>query len=298
MDLTLVTCTAMPEADVDEQPLLDALAAAGVETRIAAWDDPDVDWGAAPLTVVRSTWNYAHDRRGFLDWMRRASGASTVLRNSPGVMSPNTHKGYLAGLDRAGVDVVPTRWFAGDSAATAAPEALRALPWDRIVAKPAVGGGSLGVQAFALRDDAQLDAAAEHVAGLRRTGEVLVQPQLESIARDGELDIVWIDGEFTHVVTKRDRHEGDEESVGGARLPTNAERQIGEATLRTLGPATRRDLLYARVDVAPDELGTLRVVELELVEPSLFLTHHEPAMERFVAALARESGAAERLRSS
>jgi glutathione synthase/RimK-type ligase-like ATP-grasp enzyme len=286
MDVTLVTCLAMPEPDPDEQPLLDALAAAGVEARLAAWDDPDVDWGASPLTVVRSTWNYAEDRDGFLRWAQRASSESTVLRNPLSVMAPNTHKSYLATLERAELPVVPTRWFVrGGRAATV--DVLRTLPWRRVVVKPAIGAGSRGVRAFDLEDDAELEAAAAHVQALQERGEVLVQPQLESIVERGERDVVWIDGEFTHTVTKLSRLEGDGEQATSCRPPTDAEVTLATRALRTLPAYGEQALLYARVDMAPDELGTLRIIELELVEPSLFVALHEPAMERFVRALAR-----------
>lgn len=289
MDLTLVTCSQLPEPDHDEQPLLDALADAGIDARMAAWDDADVDWGEAALTVVRSTWNYWDDRDAFLDWMRRASSASTVLRNPLNVMSPNTHKSYLAALERANVPVVPTRWFArGGRAADA--DMLRTLPWRHVVTKPAVGGGSRGVRAFDLGSDDELEAAAAHVTSLQQLGEVLVQPRLESIATEGERDIVWIDGEVTHVVTKHTRLEGDDEHVDTPRDPDEAELALARWALRTIPAVEQRELLYARIDVAPDELGTLRIVELELVEPSLFLAMHEPAMDRFVAALARDCG--------
>jgi hypothetical protein len=212
-----------------------------------------------------------------------------VLRNSVAVMAPNTHKGYLAGLERADVPVVPTRWFARDSAA-ADTDAVRALPWDRIVVKPAVGGGSLAVRAFDLRGDAGVEAAAAHIAQLRSIGEVLVQPRLDSIVTEGERNIVWIDGEVSHVVTKQDRLAGDEEFVADARPATEAELQIARRALRTVPQVAQREVMYARIDVAPDALGTLRIVEFELVEPSLFLTLHEPAMQRFVGVLARECG--------
>jgi glutathione synthase/RimK-type ligase-like ATP-grasp enzyme len=293
VDLTLVTCRQLPEPDHDEQPLLDALAAAGVQARMSAWDDPEVDWGATPLTVVRSTWNYALDRDSFLAWMRRAAGERTTLRNPVAAMLPNTHKGYLATLERAEVPVVPTRWFArGARAATA--DDLRALPWDRVVCKPAVGAGSLGVRAFDLTDDAELEAAAAHVAELQQRGEVLVQPQLRSIVEQGEHDVVWIDGEVTHVVTKRPRLEGEDEQVLDPRAPTEAERAAVRRVLRTVPAYASKELLYARVDLAEDELGTLRVVEVELVEPSLFVALHDGAMQRLVRALTRDSGAAVR----
>jgi glutathione synthase/RimK-type ligase-like ATP-grasp enzyme len=286
MDVTLVTCSAMPEPDVDEQPLLDALAAAGIEARLCAWDDPTVDWGASPLTVVRSAWNYAADRDAFLRWARATAGESTVVRNPIAVLGPNTHKSYLAALERAELPVVPTRWFARGGT-PASVEAMRSLPWREIVLKPAVGGGSTGVRAFDLDDDEQLEAAAQHARALQARGEVLAQPRLASIVEEGERDVVWIDGECTHTVTKLSRLEDDEEQATTCRAPSEEEARLVRRVLATVPAYSTQELLYARVDVARDELGTLRIIELELVEPSLFLTLHEPAMERFVRALAR-----------
>jgi hypothetical protein len=286
MDVTLVTCSAMPEPDVDEQPLLDALAAAGVEARLCAWDDPAVDWGASPLTVVRSTWNYSDDRDGFLRWARATAAESTVLRNPLTVLGPNTHKSYLATLEQAELPVVPTRWFArGGTPATE--DAMRSLPWREIVLKPAIGGGSAGVRAFDLEDDAQVEAASAHARALQARVEVLAQPRLASIVEEGERDVVWIDGECTHTVTKLSRLEGEGEQATTSRAPTEEEVRLVRRVLATVPAYSTQDLLYARVDVARDELGTLRIIELELVEPSLFLTLHEPAMERLVRALAR-----------
>lgn len=289
MDLTLVTCRDMPQPDVDEQPLLDALAEAGIETRVAAWDDPDVDWNSTRLTVLRSTWNYTADRDAFLAWARSTSAAKTTLRNSLSAIVANTHKSYLATLERAEVPVVPTRWFmrggrAGDA------DAMRSLPWERIVAKPAVGAGSGGVRAFDMTRDEDVEAAAAHVTTLQAAGDVLVQPRLASIAAEGERNVVWIGGEFTHTVRKGERLDGDGSAVLGAHPVSEDEHRLARRALRTIPAFANYEVLYARVDMALDELGDLRVIELELVEPSLFLAEHPPALEQMVATLRRDVG--------
>ncbi|MEO6867965.1 MAG: hypothetical protein ABI200_08080 [Gaiellales bacterium] len=286
MDVTIATCQNMPQPDRDEQPLLEALAAAGVEARLAAWNDEAVDWSVAPLTVVRSTWDYFDDRDAFVRWAQRVSAASTVLRNPLSAIIPNTHKSYLAALEREELPVVPTRWFMAGGR-PASPDVLRALPWREVIAKPAIGGGSRGVRSFDLEVDEELEAAAAHVRELQQSGEVLVQPRLRSVAEEGERDIVWIDGEVTHVVHKFERMHGDEEQARSVSAPTEEDRLLVARVLRTLPAYDQSELLYARVDAARDELGTLRIIEVELVEPSLFLTMHEPALDRLVRALAR-----------
>jgi len=117
----------------------------------------------------------------------------------------------------------------------------------------------------------------------------MVQPELQSIVEHGERDVVMIDGELTHTVVKRQRLAGDDEQVAAARAVSEDERALATRVLRNQPAFQQRELLYARIDMAPDELGTLRVIELELVEPSLFLVQHEPALERFVAALKRDT---------
>ena len=119
---------------------------------------------------------------------------------------------------------------------------------------------------------------------------MLVQPRLQSIVERGERDVVWIAGECTHVVTKLSRLEGEHERPAGVDVPTDEEVALAIRALRTIPAYVQQELLYARVDLAEDELGTLRIVEVELVEPSLFVSLHEPAMERFVQVLARAAG--------
>src|SRR6185503_14222741 len=110
-----------------------------------------------------------------------------------------------------------------------------------------------------------------------------VQPYVASVEAYGERALVWIDGELTHAVRKTPRFSHDAEVVSEA-LPIAAdERALAEAVL---APFTPR-LLYGRVDVARDDAGRSMVMELELIEPSLFVARHPPAMARLVAALPR-----------
>lgn len=293
MDVTIATCKSLPEPDHDEQLLLDALSNTGIDARMAAWEDESIDWGASPLTIVRSTWNYAHHREQFHAWMRRVASERTTLRNPLNIMLSNTHKGYLATLERAGIPVVPTRWFTRENGESVLrPDVLRKLPWDQVICKPAVGAGSIGVKQFDLSDSTQLEAASDHIALLQQAGDVLVQPYLTSIVSEGEHDIVWIDGEPTHVITKSLRMDGEDEQASSPRLPSEEERQLVQRTLNTLPTRSRRDILYARVDAARDNTGNLCVVEMELIEPSLFLWLWDDALERLVRALKRECGKA------
>ena len=271
--LRIATCLNIPEPDEDEGPLLAALAEAGIDGRMASWDDPGEDWDAAIPTVIRSTWNYIHDLPGFLGWVDRAARAAP-LWNPPDIIRPNAHKSYLRHLAARGHSVVPTRFYTHGR-----PAVLPAVDRD-IVIKPTVSGGSFRTRRFGPGERA---AAQAFLDELTATRDAMVQPYVASVDAYGERALVWIDGEWTHAVRKTPRFSHEAEVVSEALPIADDERALAEGVLAPL--ASR--LLYGRVDVARDDAGRPMVMELELIEPSLFVARHPPAMSRLVAALAR-----------
>ncbi len=261
--------------DPDHAPLAAALSAAGVDATWVAWDDPAADWDTPVPTIVRSTWNYALDREAFLTWAARAARGAP-LWNPQDVLAANTHKGYLLELEASGVPVVPTaRIERGE------PPRIAGRGWPRVVIKPAVGAGSLGVRAF----DANDPDAEAHAAMLGDRGDVLVQPFLDSVHDHGERSLVWIDGELTHAVRKAPRFAGDAERVTGPFPVGDDERAVALAALE---PWMDR-ILYGRVDLARLAGGAPVLMELELTEPSLFLAFAPDAADRYVRGLLRRS---------
>ena len=276
--LRIATCRVLPEPDPDQEPLLAALRERGLMARMAAWNDPHEDWSTPVPTVIRSTWDYLHDLPGFLHWVARAAAAAP-LWNPPALVRWNAHKRYLLELAQRGHPVVPTELMPQGHGGT-----LRALcaarGWHDVVVKPAVSAASFGTARF--RDPAA-PAAEQHFAARVRAGDTLVQPYVAAVDGTGERAVVWIDGEFTHAVRKSPRFSEQDEQVSAA-LPIAAdERRVAAAIL---APFTR-DLLYARVDLARDQDGTPQLMELELIEPSLFLVQHPPALARLVDGITR-----------
>lgn len=279
MDVALVSCRVLPEPDPDQQPLSDALAAAGIEAAVLGWDDPEVDWSLAGLTVLRSAWNYPLDREGFLAWAERVGRVSRLL-NGLSVVRWNSHKRYLLDLERQGVPVTPTVLLPRGSVASL-DAILAERGWTEAVVKPAVSAASFRTLRVGPGDR---EGGEAHLQALLAGRDVLVQRYLPSVEDHGERALVFIDGELTHAVRKSPRFEGDDEAVTADPVPVSA----AEAHLarRALG-AVDGPLLYARVDVTPGAEGRPVVMELELVEPSLFLRQSAAALERFVAAIRR-----------
>jgi hypothetical protein len=228
---------------------------------------------------LRSTWNYPQHRDAFLDWAERASSASE-LWNPLHVVRWNTYKGYLLELRQRGVPTVPTLLFPRGSAATLQ-EILAGQEWSEVVVKPAVSAASFKTRRIG---PATLEAGEAHLQELLRERDVLVQQYLPSVENYGERALIWVDGELTHAVRKSPRFEGDDESVSTTAVEiTAAEAALARTVLANVdGP-----LLYARVDVAPGPDGQPLLMELELVEPSLFFPQCPTALDRFVSGVRR-----------
>jgi hypothetical protein len=278
--LTLATCSELPDGDEDAALLVEALAAAGVRARWRVWNDPDARWDDAPV-LIRSTWDYTRDRAGFLAWAR---GVPTLI-NSAKVVEWNSDKVYLTELTIAGLPTVPTRVFPPGTR-TEFPTAAE------FVVKPSVGAGSRGAGRFAADE---LEKAAEHAAALQQGGwTVLVQPYLDAVDTAGETALLYFGGRFSHAIEKGamlpvgmvhptlSPAKGAINSAGeveglfvaeriAARTPSAGELAVGEAAIDFVRTAFGADLLYARVDLLPTSDGPV-IGELELVEPSLFLS--------------------------
>jgi glutathione synthase/RimK-type ligase-like ATP-grasp enzyme len=231
------------------------------------WDDPAVDWGRYEAVVIRSTWDYHRSLGRFLRWCEEVDAVTRLVNPAP-LARWNAHKRYLVELADAGVPVVPTELVTGGSGESLAAVADR-RGWDEVVLKPAVGAGSVGTSRH--RPD---DPAAERAfAALAARGDVLVQPFLSEIESRGETSVVVVDGTVTHAVAKVPA-AGDfrvQEQYGGRRWavePTAAEVALAREAV-TFAGATARPV-YARVDCATVD-GAPHVMELEVIEPALFL---------------------------
>lgn len=270
-----VTCRAIPEHDEDERPAIDALRAAGLDAHALAWDDDDADLSGFDLLVLRSTWNYYRRPAEFAAWLPRAAAATRLL-NPLEACVWNLHKGYLRALESAGVPIVPTVW-ADRGQRLDVPTLLRERGWDEVVVKPAISAASFGTRRFARHE---ADAAGAFLAELTAGGDAMLQPYLPGVEGAGEHSLVWIDGRWTHAVRKSPRLAGGRESVSPAVPIDPAMAQVAQRALA----AAPGGLLYARADVMPTADGWV-LSELELLEPSLFMVRHPPALEAFVSAV-------------
>jgi hypothetical protein len=279
--IALATCLQLPEPDPEAEPLRQALVDLGHEPVWAAWDDEQVAWGEFDVCVLRSTWDYTLRPEEFLEWVDRV-GAQVPLHNPPAVVRWNAHKRYLVQLAEQGFDVVPTELVErGERRALAGILASRG--WEVVVIKPAISAGSRET----MRCDSSDRAAGEaHLARLLATEDVLVQEYQTSVEGPGERSLTWIQGELTHASRKSPRFGDDHEEVTGPIPIADDERQVALRLLEATQGLLDQPLLYGRVDLARGADGRPQLMELELIEPSLF-THLAPhALERLARAIA------------
>ena len=278
------TYSVQPELTEDDQLFARALERRGVTVRAAAWDDPAAAWNLAAAVVIRSTWNYHHHHEAFLAWVDRVA-AITTLHNDARVVRWNSHKRYLADIARRGIPVIDTI-FAEAGEGVDVSDVARAHGWSDIVVKPAVSASAHETRRFAA--DERSDAQA-HLDRLGATRDVMVQPHLATLAEHGELSLLFARGRFTHAVRRRSA------LVDGHPMPKSAPaetpiaaRRCAERALEAaaaLSGVMPNELLYSRVDLASTATGDYLLLELELIEPSLFLLHAPNAAEQFADGL-------------
>lgn len=279
--LALITWSGLPQGALSERLLLPHLAEAGIDTQIVDWSSAGFQPSQFDLLVLRSCWDYHLRGAEFTEWLRRAVREVRVLNDLTTVLW-NRNKFYLRELESQGIEIAPTIFATGREAVGAA-ERLQINDWAKIVVKPAV---SASAHKTWLMDGAALsmDAGSAQQMG----GEpFLIQQFIPEIQTHGEISFIYIDGLFSHAVLKRPA-DGDfrvqQEHGGSAEpfLPSPA--LLDQANQIAVAVPQVSDSLYCRIDAVARD-GRLVLMELELIEPELFLGLGEGAAERFARAI-------------
>jgi glutathione synthase/RimK-type ligase-like ATP-grasp enzyme len=278
--VALATCRSVPDLAEDDRLLQRTLESRDVGAVPAIWDDDSIEWSGFDAVVIRSCWDYHLRTEAFSAWIGRLEAAGVRLWNPPGVLRWNLRKTYLAELESAGTPIVPTRFVLNGE--TPLEDVLDDAGWDEVVVKPVVSASAYGTWRTSRRT-LRADLAVHEPP----PGGVMVQPFLPEIQTAGEWSVIFLDGSFSHAVLKRPR-AGDfrvQPDHGGVGLPGPPPARVleqAEAVLRTAG----RPTIYARVDgcVVDD---TFRLMELELLEPVLYLATDPAAPGRLADAVLR-----------
>jgi glutathione synthase/RimK-type ligase-like ATP-grasp enzyme len=268
---------------VDDKLAYPPLAALGWRAEGVSWRKPSRDWGAYEAVVIRSTWDYIADPDAFLAVLAEIERAGTPLFNGLDLIRWNIRKTYLRELAERGVPVVPTIWRE-----RLAPGELQTLikevGTDEVVIKPVVGLNAHGV--FRVNARRARQSSAELSAHYAER-EFMAQPFLSHVVTEGEFSLFYFNGKLSHTILKTPKaHDFRvQEEHGGVIRAVEGEsglREAGDIALRALDSLP----LYARADfVRANHGGGFWLMELELIEPSLYLRMDAGAPERFAHAL-------------
>jgi glutathione synthase/RimK-type ligase-like ATP-grasp enzyme len=264
------------------QEVFDRLAAALAGGGIAADPTPwtaHVDDArqllAYPLVLPLLAWGYHLEHAAWLRACRTWRDAGVRIANPPAVLADNSDKRYLAALERRGVAIPPTAWThrADQAQVDAMFDATGAA---HVIVKPTVSGGAW--KTLRLRRGDPLEGAPD--------GAAMLQPYLPTIETEGETSLLFFGGRFSHAVNKRPV-PGDfriQSEYGGAYRAVDPPPEA-LALARQVLDAIDAPLLYARIDLVPDEQGRWLLMEAELIEPDLYLGQAPDAGAAFAGAV-------------
>lgn len=270
---------AVPALETPDKKLIEA---AGAERDLAFglvyWDEPDLPERGFDAAIIRTCWDYTARAREFVETIERHERGGLRVFNRSQVVRWNARKTYLRELGPAAVETV---WVdKADPYAVA--KAFDMLDAAEIVVKPQVGAGSM--------DTVRLTRNAWSDADLRDGPKdaAMIQPYLRAIETEGERSLFWFGGVYSHAIRKVPESGGWRANMPGATrffAETPPPQALAAAeSARALAP---KDLLYVRIDLVLGDDGKWRVIEMEAIEPYLFLDFAPEGARFFVDAIAR-----------
>jgi len=278
MNIAFVTYAKSPRFTPSDKLLVKLLESFGHKLFPAPWDNPKIDWREFDVLILRSCWNYHLHIDGFLSWLNDIRQLGLKLWNPYQIVRWNIDKKYLFNLEKKGIEIIPTKLMKKNSSLSLK-EIFSQTNWQEIVVKPTVGGMAEGIfwvaKDHALRKQKEFSALLKH-------NNCLIQPLIPEIY-GGEISMIFFGKEFSHAVIKRPRHREFRVNYrfGGTFKKIDLSADVIDQGQKIID-SIKGKLLYARVD-GIIRYGKFLLMELELVEPHLFLDLYPPAALQFAS---------------
>ncbi len=258
-----------------------AMAELGWRVDCVPWRNPAVDWNAYDAVYICTPWDYPDNPGLFMQLLEAIEASSAELINPLPLVRWSLTKTYLRDLEKRGGAIVPSVWFEGFDARDI-PGWFESLASSAVVVKPAVGTNAQDT--FVLEQP----VAPQLVEQLQTTfagRAFFVQPFMDNVRSEGEYSLFFFNGEYSHAILKTPE-QGDfrsqEEHGADIRSVVATPEQVGaaEGILALVEPPPT----YVRVDLVRDADDVYRLMELELIEPSLYLRTDPGSAGRFARA--------------
>jgi glutathione synthase/RimK-type ligase-like ATP-grasp enzyme len=264
----------------DDDLAIEPLRELGWDVETVSWRQTRAKWNEYAAVIIRTTWDYQKNLPTFLRVLREID-SNTRLANSLSVATWNADKIYLRKLEERGANIVPTIWRDHGLEKTDIAKWFDQLQTDEIVIKPNVSANAENT--FRLHRNTAITPELIEVFANR---SYMVQPFMRGIVEEGEFSLFYFGGEYSHAILKTPKTSDFrvQEEHGGVIQPVQPTARLltaGEKILQFVKPTP----LYARADFVRDENDNFALIELELIEPSLYFRKDEHAPRRFANAI-------------
>lgn len=258
-----------------------AMSELGWQVDCVPWRDPAVDWDAFDAVYICTPWDYPKDPALFMQVLESIDASAATLINPLPLVRWSLAKTYLRDLECKGGAIVPSIWLDGFEAGDV-PGWFEALDSEKIVVKPAVGANAQDTFVLS-RPVAQgdVDKLRDTFAGRA----FFVQPFMSNVQSEGEYSLFFFNGEYSHAILKTPK-QGDfrSQEEHGADISSVAATPELVAAAEEILALVEPQPTYVRVDLVRDANDVFRLMELELIEPSLYLRMDAGSAERFARA--------------
>lgn len=280
--IAFATWRPQPEMTADDRLAIGPLRDRGIDVESVPWSSTTAKWAQFDAVVLRSCWDYHVRMRAFVDWLEKLEADGVQVVNAVPIVRWNLDKRYLREFEQRGFPIEPTVWLE-PGASIELRELLDRQGWDEAVIKPAVSASAYGTWRVTRADRVDDQKRLERMLD---RGTVIVQRLNPSIRTAGEWSLVFFGGEYSHAVLKTPAPNEFriQEKLGGrvrGAEPPNRMVHLAKQAIE----ATPGNAVYARVDGIADT-NQLTVMEVELIEPSLFLGFSPDSPIRFADSLA------------
>jgi glutathione synthase/RimK-type ligase-like ATP-grasp enzyme len=282
MQVAFVTYHKFPDLYEDDQLLQQYLLQQNIEVIPVSWDDDSVNWQQFDVIVLRSMWNYFEKPIEFDQWLDKLESLGCKVLNPLSVVKWNQNKNYFDDFSKKGV-LLPAYVICTHEDNTTLKSILQKNNWNKVVVKPTISGGAYNTWIASIDN---VDDNENRFSELLKNGDVIVQIFVEEIITKGELSLIFFNKKFSHAICKKVK-QGDfrvQVQFGGTVKAIQPD-EIILAQATDLLSSIPETLLYARVDGVVTNDGIFLLMELELIEPVLFVSTNEKACENFYKAL-------------
>lgn len=280
--IALATSRKFASLTDDDRLLIEPLRRLDLAADAAVWDDPGIEWEEYDAVIIRSCWDYHLRLSEFLQWIAALERNGVQVCNPPRMIRWNSDKAYLRDLQKRGIPIVPTWW---PEEQVDLRRQMLSLGWDKAVVKPRVSATAHRTELISVEDAHRVQPLVDD---LFRGPGAMVQKFMSEVQTRGEWSLIFFAGEFSHAVLKTPK-AGDfrvQHDFGGLERSVDAPSFVKKAAAQVVTVLDRVPV-YARVDGVEGD-GRFLLMELELIEPALFLGLRSEAPDWFAKAIAKQ----------